>query len=275
MSNEILSWGCELEFGDVDRTLLIPETLGDWNYFETDIVNQRGQNWGIATDPYGVNPKWGGEVNTRPTKTWRQQLDIIKKLIEFFTENGCPPTVSCVSNTHIHAGVEKSNLVKLFDYTIRNQKIFVDTVYDFNYDESMNKEILNYLLFDSGKLVEQQKIDLIKKYGNYFKIIRLDKNFYNRYAINLESLNYNKTVEFRCFRATLNLKELEACFMASEYFLKCALNCGPDLDEAFKSTKRQYPKLNYDEKLFTSWQKTKHPPVSPTRQIHKQYEILV
>ena len=38
---KILSWGTELELGDVGKNIDIPHYLGSWEYFESDIVNQR------------------------------------------------------------------------------------------------------------------------------------------------------------------------------------------------------------------------------------------
>ena len=46
---EILSWGTELELGDIGRSEIIPHTLGAWEYFECDIVNQQ--------DPFIHNQK--------------------------------------------------------------------------------------------------------------------------------------------------------------------------------------------------------------------------
>ncbi len=33
------TWGYEIEFGDINRNVDIPEHLGKWEYAETDIVN--------------------------------------------------------------------------------------------------------------------------------------------------------------------------------------------------------------------------------------------
>ena len=33
------TYGYEIEWGDIDRTIKIPESLGSWEYAETDIVN--------------------------------------------------------------------------------------------------------------------------------------------------------------------------------------------------------------------------------------------
>ena len=71
------TYGYEIEWGDIDRTIKIPESLGSWEYAETDIVNLYDPVKNIACDPLGLNPTYGGEINTKPTKTSKQQIDKI------------------------------------------------------------------------------------------------------------------------------------------------------------------------------------------------------
>jgi hypothetical protein len=272
----INSWGCELEFGDVDRNLTLPKELGSWNYFETDIVNQREPFWGIASDPNGIDPPFGGEINTRPTKTWKEQLVIIEKLIQFFIDNKCEPTVSCVSNTHVHANIGQNfrpMMDRLLDYTEKNQKFFVDLVYDkqFHVEMEETQTALEYLNYDSGRLIEEQKFELLRKHKKFFDVFKIGKNSNDRYAINFQSLKYNQTVEFRCFRATLDMKELANCFKICELFLTCALNNGPNLESISAIKHLAFPKLNYDHSLYTSWETTKKPRVER----FKEHNIIV
>ena len=60
---------------DIDRRLNIPENLGKWEYCETDIINLYEPYKLIACDPLGINPPFGGEINTVPTKSWQNQVD--------------------------------------------------------------------------------------------------------------------------------------------------------------------------------------------------------
>ena len=39
ISSNNFTYGFEIEWGDIDRKLKIPEHLGKWEYCETDIVN--------------------------------------------------------------------------------------------------------------------------------------------------------------------------------------------------------------------------------------------
>ena len=43
------SWGYEIEWGDIDRRIKIPENLGSWEYAETDIVNLKEPFKGLFT----------------------------------------------------------------------------------------------------------------------------------------------------------------------------------------------------------------------------------
>jgi len=74
------TYGYEIEWGDIDRRLTIPEHLGAWEYAETDIVNIHEPYRFIACDPLGEVPPFGGEVNTKPTATWQEQVDRIMEL---------------------------------------------------------------------------------------------------------------------------------------------------------------------------------------------------
>ena len=69
------TWGMEIEWGDVDRRLEIPAHLGSWEYAETDIINLKEPYKNVCCDPLGLEPPFGGEINTKPTKTWQEQVD--------------------------------------------------------------------------------------------------------------------------------------------------------------------------------------------------------
>ena len=64
-----LSFGVELELGDVYRGVQIPAHLGEWERAETDVVNQTPPHRGRACDPLGIDPPVGGEINVMPSKT--------------------------------------------------------------------------------------------------------------------------------------------------------------------------------------------------------------
>ena len=74
------TYGMEIEWGDVPRSFLIPENLGSWEYSERDIINLRDPYKNVCADPLGETPPVGGEINTKPTKTWQEQVSAGEEL---------------------------------------------------------------------------------------------------------------------------------------------------------------------------------------------------
>ena len=128
------TWGSELEWGDVDRTLNIPPDLGEWDYSETDVLNLRPPYEGIAADPLGKSPPVGGEIKVAPTLSREGQVAKILRLKELFIEAGSAPTVSCTQGLHIHVHVpglieDIQGLRNLTRYIKENQALFSQKVH--------------------------------------------------------------------------------------------------------------------------------------------------
>jgi hypothetical protein len=267
----VLTWGCELEFGDVPRWLEIPENLGSWEYFETDIVNQREPYYGIASDPFGIDPPFGGEINTKPTKTWAEQIKIISEIIRYFTELGYPPTISCVQQFHIHVGIashkkEKLDLMKnLINYISNNQKNFIEITSGFIADEKMSNSAIDFLKDNGGLSAPKQMYDSMLECGTFKEMIQQDtteinNNILKRYGINLKSFLYNNTIEFRSFRASLNLREIIDAFRICETLMINGLTyVNTPITEIIKKGNYNFPPFVYDHELFLNWEKTKKP----------------
>jgi len=252
------SWGLELEFGDVRRSLTLPADCGYWNYNECDIVNQTYPYWGIAVDPFGINPPVGGEINTIPTYDIEKQINIFEKLLNFFNKNGYQPTASCVSNTHVHVYIPKlKNDLMLLKKIIQSARDHQDRIIDEIYGIGTEK----YLNVDSGRKYHPKKFKEIMKTQNttdfYANCICNPNKISDRYFINLLSLVKNDTLEFRFFRATTSKKEIRSILYFCKSFVDHAL-FGNELDYS-----GSFPKLNFDQSLYDSWIKTRkvHIPV--------------
>jgi hypothetical protein len=87
--------GVEHEWSDVDRWAAIPEHLGKWSTEDYTIVNSDGH----ANDPTGTTWRWGGEINTTPTATAEEQVEIMEQLKSLLS-----PVVNYKSNLHVHVG---------------------------------------------------------------------------------------------------------------------------------------------------------------------------
>lgn len=85
--------GVELEWADVDRWSIIPEALGRWNDQDYSIVNSDGH----GNCPTGETWRWGGEINTVPTHTPREQAEITRELAALLN-----PTINYKCNLHVH-----------------------------------------------------------------------------------------------------------------------------------------------------------------------------
>jgi len=268
------TWGYEIEWGDIDRRLQIPEHLGKWEYAETDIVNIRDPYKYVACDPLGLEPPFGGEINTKPTKTWQDQVDRIMQLYDFFIKNDNQPSASCVNHGHLHVFVpglknDIDALKRLTKYIRRNQTETIAACYKF-YDGYGMKKLKNattYLKFDGGREMPDYMCENIINLANNFEdFIRLQcagkdgvsmgRPF--RYAINTYCMKHTGTIEFRCFRSTTKQNEIESQFKFVEKFIDAALNNGPDVWKILEENDFKFPEFNWDNLEYEGWIKTKY-----------------
>ena len=91
------TFGVELEYGNCFRFNTLPEGA-KWNDKDNTCVSSSG----IANDPIGELYKYGGEINTKPTKTIQEQ---IKHIEEINSALDPKPIVNYRSNLHIHVRV--------------------------------------------------------------------------------------------------------------------------------------------------------------------------
>ena len=143
-SSDKYTWGYEIEWGDIDRTLEIPSHLGTWERAEIDIVNIHEPYKYVAVDPLGINPPVGGEINTKPTHTWKEQVDRIMEIHQLFVDNGDSPSSSCVNHGHLHVHVpdlknDIDALKRLIEYIKNNQAITIKRLYNFRKNLIMEK----------------------------------------------------------------------------------------------------------------------------------------
>lgn len=268
------TYGFEIEWGDIDRKMPIPKELGSWEYCETDIINMRTPYRGLASDPKGINPPVGGEINMMPTKTWQQQVDNIMKVKELFEVHGTPPTAGCVNHGHLHIHVpglteDIDALKRLMRYIKDNQHITMERVYQFRVypNMEMTKTAKTYLKHDGGRIApDWLLINLATVPVDFEDWLRvhccgkdaktLSRPF--RYGIHTYALKNSKTVEFRCFRSSIDRREIEDSFRFATAFMDAALNNGPDVQEILLSYDYKFPPFTYDHEMYMGWEKTKY-----------------
>jgi hypothetical protein len=274
-SKDKFTYGMEIEWGDVPRSFSIPEHLGSWEYSERDIINLRAPYQYVCADPLGEDPPFGGEINTKPTKTWQEQVDRYFELQQLFTDAGHPPTVGATAHTHIHCRVpglrdDIDALKRLTRYIKENQETTIDRVYGFYEHNQMKgaKGAKMYLKFDGGRPMPDYMSDnIINKatdFNSFIKMHAAGKDGVSmgrpfRFAINMYALKHIDTIEFRLFRGTFFRPHLESCFQFVQDFLDAALNDGPTVDELFEEHNYTFPPMIWDLNQFIGWEKTKHP----------------
>ena len=265
------TWGLELEFGDVPRSLSPPYSV--WSLSETDIVNRLPPYYGIAADPAGINPPVGGELNTLPTNTIDKQVDVVSAILDYFNSNNATPTTSCVSQTHVHVhipGLQHNvvDILKLLIFIYSTQDKVLSYANGFEPLSNMSQFAIEFFTEDNGrryppslirKMISSREL-YDKRIDKLYNDLVIDREFaakhrfhLKRYFVNFLPLREHDTIEFRCFRGTTDLNHIRNILLFCEHFLDCAFNN--------KELRFDYdlPKLNYEHDLFIGWEQTKYP----------------
>ena len=273
-NKETFTYGAEIEWGDIDRTMNIPSHLGNWEHAETDIVNIHPPYRYIACDPLGLEPPMGGEINTKPTKTWQEQVDRVVEIYDMFVTAGDNPSASCVNHGHIHVFVpglkdDVAALKRLISYIKANQTDTIEACYQFHETSEM-KQVPGakmYLKFDGGREMPDYMCDniinLATDFNHFIKLHAAGKDGVSmgrpfRYAINMYCMKHTGTIEFRLFRHSFDRRELEDSFKFVEMFIDAALNNGSPVEDILASYDFKFPQMSYDHQLWLSYEKTKY-----------------
>jgi hypothetical protein len=195
---------------------------------------------------------------------------------------------------------------KLLVFMLKHQDQIIDETYAFDIDPRMSdtRSAVEYLTRDSGRLIDASKayqilrdVSTPEQFYDMYEIDEQDPS--KRYAINLMPLRYKThTIEFRCFRSTKNLKQLQDIMRFCHSFLTEALNdtwskhlwtaIDTDLPEnlglfklalefdkhrskadLFRDRDYDFPRLDYDHELYLGWESTKHSPDFNRKKEHK------
>jgi len=273
------TYGYEIEWGDIPRTLSLPDNLGSWEYTETDVLNLQGGYALRAADPLGIDPPMGGEINTRPTATWQEQVDRIMSIHNLFVAAGHSPSSSLASHGHLHVHVpglrdDIEALKRLVAYIRDNQALTVEKCGGYYDDPDMKgaaKGAKSYLKYDGGRQMPGYMIDniltLARDFDHFIKLHAAGKDGVSmgrpfRYAINTYCLKHTGTVEFRCFRATVKREEIADHFRFVEAFMDAALNGGPAVEEILQEGNFNFApycwnKEHWDSFMATRWDKSR------------------
>lgn len=284
-----VTYGCELEWSDIDRTIDIPKELGSWEgpkmagrYMgsEIDIVNTQGKYAGVAVDPLCITCPVGGEIHTVPSFTIESQLCRIMRIMELFPKLG----VACPNHGHIHVGVpalkkDLGILKNFFKYLEYNEDDLIRFCCGFDaeeHDRVVMAEIpewaKKYFIIGDGKHIAPELYKAVaaaESMEEAMEAIRVipcldwdccTGEYYetggsHRTALNMFNLTKGNTIEFRIFRASLNPLEIWSTLDFAKNFVQqaCLGEKGAPVSSIIKEHRYQFPKLNFNEDLAVGW----------------------
>lgn len=266
---DTVTFGVELEWGDIDRRIRIPEELGDWDYCECDVVNTRHPYRGFAADPLGLRPPVGGEIKTVPATTPAALARVVAELRSIFEKAGCPPSVTCVAETHVHAKVpglveSADALRKVARYVYAQQEDLFAATWKFEDDPRMSKFLRKFFKFDGARLMPDYmaaNLLLVRDFEDFLAQFRKSRDGKTvrpvRYGVNLYCMKHIGTIEFRHFRATADPAEVADCVLFVRRFLEEALGDQKSVAQILSEQDWKFPPFVYDNELAHGWERSR------------------
>lgn len=288
-----LSFGAELEWSDIGRSIDIPKELGSWEGpkiagmnlgSEIDLVNTKGEWRGIATDPLCLDCPVGGEIHVTPSYTIESQLIRIMRIMDLFPQVG----VACPNHGHIHVGIkgirnDLQALKNIFEYTSHNEhNVLVNCC---GYDKEQYREVMDsdlkdwvkeYLVIGDAKSIAPElfeqvaKAETLTKVWKALKLVEAENYDWvggvariahgsHRTCVNLYSLLRGETVEFRVFRASLNPAEIYSSLLFCKRYVEEALKGkdGKPVEEILNEGNFRFAPLDFNYELAKGWQETR------------------
>lgn len=243
-----LTFGCELELADWDRSTEIPLHLGVIDVNDTTVANSDG----TCVNPY-VEGGRGGEICTTPTDSTELQVTNISKILDLIGE----PQVNHTCWLHIHVGVPKKmynsldKLKNILKFVHKNNVYIRDftSICPVKEGERMKPEdrIRRNLTRTSVMSEEEYQGALVANTEeDFWKFFER-----KRHLVNMLPLKYQGTIEFRCFYMTLDRYELlTALDFTKQYVETYAKNSERSvLDILFENVHYRFPgvlKFNAD-----------------------------
>jgi len=266
------SYGAELELSDwAINSQLPPGCKHDQK--DSTIVNSNG----VANDPSGRLWGFGGEINTRPTKTIHEQVQIFKDIFTALPD----ATVNYKSNLHIHVMVpglagDLQMLKKIQTYCtyhLRQQLNIIDPLplgRSLVFAERKRRKRSRVSRHTTPSLAQLTRYEEAKTLKEFYEAEppinkTTGKPMWHaapRAAVNLRQLMDVGTVEFRCFAGTDDPDAFYAALTWCHDFLYSLLDPEPFAHHSHishMSNKLVFPKqLPFDARLQEGWELTNH-----------------
>lgn len=260
---ESFTYGVELEYADVYVYNPLPDGCC-WNDKDYSIVNSSG----IANDPKRKLWLFGGEINTRPTDTIEEQIDVIRQINEMLVPR---PAVNYKCNLHIHIGVpglehDLDGCKRLLRYITKYGRMafgIVDPIpvpsrarfrTEDEYKGAMRRYKRNLVshqhMIPDAWVANILRAETMEEFFNSHAPVGKNGNrLWNiapRAGINIRQLQETKTVEFRHYFQTLNMYEIKSCLIWCREFMALALGSGEDP----RSIIKRFPKLRFPQPML-------------------------
>jgi hypothetical protein len=253
------TYGVELEYGDSYRFNELP-TGAKWNDKDNTCVSTTG----IANDPLGLLYKYGGEINTKPTETVKEQIEHIAEINAMLQP---APVVNYRSNLHIHVRVpglkgDLESCKKLLRYIneFQQQAFDIVEVIPVPSKSMLEPEVYEWALKRMKRRQKSHQYKLPESRVNAMMNAKTTQEFYEEHApltekgrmwffspragINLRQMwEETNTIEFRHFPGTLDMIEMESCICWCREFLDAALNTEKTPTDIFWETSYKFPKF--------------------------------
>jgi len=263
------SFGAELEFADVWRFDKLPFGC-EWNTKDFTIVNSNG----IANDPRGVLWKFGGEINTRPTSTIKEQVELIGEIISTLNPK---PNINYKANLHIHVSFGErfihdehfkldvcKHILRYFLKSYHCITHIVDPLPSFRFENLDDQRLFDMWLKRkqySHHYISKKIINRALKANNMYDFLHSFPNGnIKRMMINVPQVIETNTIEFRHFFQSLDLYEIYSCFVWVYEWCKNALfhpECSPE--EILKRFSLKFPRVHdFDVDLYRGFLLTNH-----------------
>ena len=242
------TFGAELEYGDLNRGKVLPKGC-KWDERDYTMVNSNG----VAVDPTGRSYPFGGEINTRPTDSVGDQVQLFTDIMKRYPEAAC----NYRSNLHIHIRVpglrdDLASLKRIQSYIDTELRWYIDTLEpipepsaeDYVTEEELvgarkrynRRRISHHTFIPSMRVVKQMQAKTLDEFleAEVPRTKEDNKPMWHaqpRACVNLRQLRETDTIEFRHFPGTLRWMEFSCALVWCERFLEAALGDQPKLVE--------------------------------------------
>lgn len=273
------TYGVEHEFADWNRNEPLPENFGI-DYRDVTIVNSNG----IAVDPLAKLYHRGGEIQTPPTPTAREQVALMIHLADIHDV-----TVNYRSNLHVHIRVPglKDNLEALKQLQefnaqhlpnvlpaiepmwsiddherrmCKEDKVYPTTVWRKGAKRRLNRcRVSHHTIIPWARVKNQLAAKSLQEFFEA-EVPRSQAgrplwHCQPRAAVNLRQLMQTDTIEFRHWPGTLFMHQLyDAVRWCSEYLLMGLFNCKEDPMKLLKWDEWTFPQWN----VYCHWMEVRY-----------------